>query len=51
MEIRVDLAEEVRSQYVLANNRQKFRIASENPRKIEVVKDLVKRHRDDLVLL
>jgi DNA excision repair protein ERCC-3 len=51
VEIRVDLEEESRSRYVLANNRQKFRIASENGRKLEVVKELVKRHKDDLILV
>ncbi len=51
VEIRVDLEEEERGRYILANNRQKFRIASENPRKLEVVKGLVERHRGDLVLV
>jgi len=51
VEIRVDADEEDRGKYVLANNRQKFRIASENRFKIDIVKGLVNRHRGDLILI
>jgi DNA excision repair protein ERCC-3 len=51
VEIRVDLEGEDRSRYAVADNRLKFRVASENPRKVEVVKALVERHRGDLVLI
>lgn len=51
VEIRVDLEVEKREKYLLADQRGKFRIASENPRKQEVVKSLVGQHRGDLVLV
>ncbi len=51
VEIRVDLAEKDRGNYVISSNRQKFRIASENSRKVDVVESLVRDHKDDLVLI
>ncbi|HWI51613.1 MAG TPA: DNA repair helicase XPB [Symbiobacteriaceae bacterium] len=50
-EIRVPLHDELRLSYAVAEDRHKFRIASENPVKNGVVRDLVSRHRDDLVLV
>jgi DNA excision repair protein ERCC-3 len=50
-EIRVDLPEEDRMPYALADRREKFRIASENPRKMEMIRALLKRHPDDQVLI
>jgi DNA excision repair protein ERCC-3 len=51
VEIRVELEESDRGSYVVSSNRQKFRIASENPRKLDVVQDLIKDHPNDLVLV
>lgn len=51
VEVRVPLPDEQRMEYALADNRTKFRIASENARKIEVVQRLVARHETDQVLL
>jgi len=51
VEIRVDLEEASRREYVMATNRQKFRIASENPRKTELARELVARHQGDLILI
>ncbi len=51
IEVRTDLMAGDRSEYVVASNRQKFRIASENPKKLEVVENLIKDHPDDLVLI
>ena len=50
-EIRVPLPPEMRIEYVLAGVRKKYRIASENPVKMDVVERLIRRHRDDLVLV
>jgi DNA excision repair protein ERCC-3 len=51
VEVRVPLPEENRVEYALEDNRTKFRIASENARKIEVVERLVARHVGDQVLV
>lgn len=50
-EIRVPLPPEMRIEYVLAGVRKKYRIASENPMKMDVVERLIRRHRNDLVLV
>jgi DNA excision repair protein ERCC-3 len=50
-EIRVPLADERRLPYATAEDRHKFRIASENSVKNGLVRELVHRHRDDLVLV
>ncbi|MHB9030939.1 MAG: DNA repair helicase XPB [Candidatus Latescibacterota bacterium] len=50
-EIRVPLPSEMRVEYAMAGLRKKYRIASENPMKTEVVERLIARHRDDLVLV
>jgi DNA excision repair protein ERCC-3 len=42
---------ELRMRYAVANRRDKFRIASVNPRKHGVVQDLLRRHSDDRVLI
>ncbi len=51
LEVRVPLAEEFRMEYAMAETRAKFRVASENPAKLVVVRELLKRHRDDQVLI
>lgn len=50
-EIRVPLPEDLRMRYALADAREKFRIASENEAKFPVVRRLLRRHQDDLVLV
>lgn len=50
-EIRVSLPPDMRAEYAMAGLRKKYRIASENPAKIEVVERLIDRHRNDLVLV
>lgn len=50
-EVRVALAEELRLPYAIADPREKFRIASVNPRKEDVIAALLERHRDDNVLV
>ena len=50
-EIRVELPEHLRMEYAIADARQKFRVASENPRKFAIVNQLIERHEDDHVLV
>ncbi|MFP4057360.1 MAG: DNA repair helicase XPB [Candidatus Brocadiia bacterium] len=50
-EIRVPLPEELRMPYALASNREKFRIASENPAKLPILRRLLARRSDDRVLI
>ncbi len=50
-EIRIDLPEELEIPYAIANKRQKYRIASENPRKMEVIQALIEHHPDDYILV
>jgi len=51
VEIRVPLAESISYNYSMANNRQAFRIASENPMKLPVVAHLLEKHKNDNVLI
>jgi DNA excision repair protein ERCC-3 len=50
-EIRVALSEPMRMEYAVAQWRSKYRIASENPAKDEVVARLLERYRGSLVLI
>jgi DNA excision repair protein ERCC-3 len=50
-EVRVPMHEDQRVWYAGADRRQKFRIASENPRKLDTLRRLLQRHENDLVLV
>lgn len=50
-EIRVEISPDKEIEYAVSNQRQKYRIASENPAKIPVVNELLGRHREDSVLV
>lgn len=50
-EIRVALAEDLRLPYAVADDRNKFRIASENTGKLPLVRHLVERHQSDQILV
>ncbi|MCX7765361.1 MAG: DEAD/DEAH box helicase [Candidatus Sumerlaeia bacterium] len=50
-EIRIPLPEEKRMEYAVADTKAKFRIASENPIKLELVNKLIEKHRDDNILV
>lgn len=50
-ELRVPLAESMRMAYAIADKRQKFRIASENPNKFEAITALLKEHANRHVLI
>ena len=51
VEVRIPLQEELKYVYLSAGSRDKFRIASENPSKVEIVKKLLEKHCDHLVLI
>ncbi len=51
VEIRVPLAQSESYAYSMANNRRAFRVASENPLKLPVVEHLLKRHKNEHVLI
>jgi len=50
-EIRIELPQECRLDYAVADGRAKFRLSSENPMKVSLVESLVKLHSKDLVLV
>jgi DNA excision repair protein ERCC-3 len=50
-EIRIPLAEELRMEYAVAELREKFRISSENPLKNNIIRQLLKKHDGDNVLV
>jgi DNA excision repair protein ERCC-3 len=50
-EVRVPLAEDLRMHYAVADARNKFRVASENPDKIQLVRDIIARHPNEPALI
>ncbi len=50
-EIRLDINEDLKVEYAVADKRKKFRIASENPAKIEIAKQIIENHREDSILV
>ncbi len=50
-EIRLPLDEELRMTYAVADQKAKFRIASENPYKLDWIQKLMKRHENDHILI
>jgi len=50
-EIRLDLPQKLKIPYAVATPREKYRIASENPLKEEIVMQLVENHREDQILV
>ena len=50
-EVRVELPEAARMEYALADPTQRYRLAASSRRKVDVVRRLVERHRDDRVLV
>ncbi len=50
-EIRVSLREDERLEYAVAEEREKYRIAAENPIKLDIVRRLVAKHQDDQILI
>jgi len=50
-EVRVPLAEKLRMEYATAPAKDQYRIASENPHKLEIIHKLLKKHADDHILI
>ena len=50
-EWRISMSKSRRMDYALAEEKEKFRLAAENPRKLERVLELLEQHHDDLVLV
>lgn len=50
-EIRIDLPQSLQLPYAVAPQREKYRIASENPLKIAATKQLIENHPDDHILV
>lgn len=50
-EIRIPLPEAEKELYAASEPRQRIRIASENPAKLSVVKELLDKHRDDQIIV
>lgn len=50
-EIRVPLPADRRMEYALAPDAEKYRIAAENPAKLGIVRELLRKHKDDAVLV
>ncbi len=51
IEIRVDMTSEVRMDYALTSERKRYRIAAENPSKYDIIKKIVKSHKEDNILV
>lgn len=51
VEVRIPMADDVRMEYAVSNNRKKFRVAAENPQKLKVVTDLLEKHKQDQILI
>ncbi len=50
-EVRLPMPDDLKMQYAIAEQREKFRIASENPGKLEIVRQLLARHPNEPVLV
>ncbi|MBI3972009.1 MAG: DEAD/DEAH box helicase [Chloroflexi bacterium] len=50
-EVRVRMAAERRMEYAIADEREKYRVAAENPDKLAVLDELAKKHAEDQVLI
>lgn len=51
VEYRLPMAEELRLHYLQASRRQRYRVAAENPAKLELLLQLVERHRGERLLI
>ncbi len=51
VEIRVPLPQAMRMDYATTDQREQFRMASENPVKIPVIEDLIRKHSDDSIMI
>ncbi|MDX1971211.1 MAG: DEAD/DEAH box helicase, partial [Candidatus Sumerlaeia bacterium] len=51
IEIRIPLEKKLQVEYSVADQREQFRLASENPAKLAVIHDLLEKHKGDNVLI
>lgn len=51
IEIRVDLPAFLEIEYAVSNVREKHKIASMNPQKIQIVQEIISKHREDKILV
>ncbi len=51
VEIRIPFSPDLRMEYAVTEQRQKYRVAAENPAKFEVLDQLLDKHPDDQVLI
>src|SRR5205814_1214299 len=50
-EVRLPLPPELRMTYAVSEDREKFRIAAENPSKLDAMDEILAKHADDRVLI
>ncbi len=50
-EIRIPMSQHLREQYIVADLRNKYRIAAENPVKLDVIAELIDHHQHDQILI
>jgi DNA excision repair protein ERCC-3 len=50
-EIRISLPDDLRLSYALTDDRGKYRVAAENPRKLDVLQQLLVKHQEDSILV
>ncbi|AQQ71880.1 UvsW helicase [Limihaloglobus sulfuriphilus] len=50
-EIRIPLPQDIRMPYAVADSKRKFRIASENPLKEQIVKNIISRYKQEKILI
>ena len=50
-EVRITMNDDVKMEYSTSTDKEKFRIASENPKKLEVVKKLLEKHNNSHILI
>jgi DNA excision repair protein ERCC-3 len=51
MELRVNMGKKEKAEYAMAEMRQKITVAACNPAKTKAVKELIKKHKDDRILI
>jgi DNA excision repair protein ERCC-3 len=51
VEVRIPMSHELRMEYALADERQKYRVSAENPDKLKVVDELLIKHHKDQTLV
>ena len=51
VEVRIPLRDDLRLEYAVTEQREKYRLSAENPAKFEVIDGLLQKHTDDQVLI